>query len=321
MTSMRISILGAGAIGCYLAGRLGAAKATVSVIARGAALDAIRRDGIHVEGQVSAHARIPAATIADAAAADLLVCCVKGYAVGELAPHITRLVAPGGLWVCVMNGIPWWYGDKALEAVDAGGRIRASFPVARTAGCVAYLRSEVLRPGVVAVTGGTGLVLGMPDGSMPPLLTHFAEACSAAGIASKTTDDIRSAVWNKLFGNAGLNPLSAITGFTIEQLLADRELKRLLAEIVSETMTVARAESCKVESDAGQRINAMVPLGAFRTSMLQDVDAGRRIELDSILGAMIEIAGRRGVDVPASRRLYALTRAFALSRGLLPAVN
>ena len=134
---------------------------------------------------------------------------------------------------------------------------------------------------------------------MPPIVTQFAEACTAAGIASTTTDDIRSAVWNKLFGNIAVNPLSAITGYTIAQLLADPELKKLLAELVAETMKVAASDGARIESDVVQRLQVMGSHGAFRTSMLQDVDAGRPIELDGILGAMIEVAGRRGVDVPA----------------------
>jgi 2-dehydropantoate 2-reductase len=315
---MRISILGAGAIGCYFAGRLGQAKADVHVIARGATLDAIRRDGISIEGHVTAHVRPPASTIEEAPAADLLVSCVKAYTIPHLAPHMARLVKPGGLWVCMVNGIPWWYGDRPLDTVDRGGRIRDSFPIARTAGCVAYLRSQTLRPGAVEFTGGTGLIVGMPDGSIPQLLAEAAIHFTAAGIATRATDDIRSAVWNKLFGNVAVNPLSALTGCTVAQLLEDRELRKVLAEVIGETMKVARAEHCAVESDVVQRIQAMAPLGAFRSSMLQDVDTGRPLELDGILGAMIGVAGRCGIEVPASRRLYALVQAFAANRGLMP---
>ena len=316
---MRISILGAGAIGAYLAGRLGAAGGgEVHVIARGAALAAIERDGIAVEGTVAVRAKVSASRIDQAPPADVLISCVKAFAVPDLSAHVKHLVKPDGLWVCVVNGIPWWYGAAPANSVDPGGRIRASFPVARTAGCVAYLRCQVRQPGVVVFSGGSGLIMGLPERSMPPLLDQCAARFVAAGIPAKTTDDIKTAVWNKLFGNVALNPLSAITGFTIRQLLEDPDLNGLMTEMISEAMALADAEGAKAESDPCQRVQAMVALGPFRTSMLQDVDAGRPIELDGILGAMIEVADRRGIDVPACRRVYALARAFASSRGLMP---
>jgi 2-dehydropantoate 2-reductase len=315
---MRISILGAGAIGGYFAGALGAANADVQVIARGETLEAIRRNGVQVEGHVTATARPPAFAIEEAPPADVLVSCVKAHALPGLAAGLAALLKPDGLWLCVVNGVPWWYDDQPLNAVDPGAAIRSAFPIVRTAGGVAYLRCETLRPGVIAYTGGNGLIIGMPSGAMPPLQARLAEVFTAAGIATRTTPDIRSAFWNKLFGNAAMNPLSALTGYTVAQLLADPELKRLLAEMIGETMSVARAEGARIDSTVEQRMQAMTPLGQFRTSMLQDVDASRPIELDGILGAVIEVADRRGVAVPASCRVYALVRAFAASRGLLP---
>ncbi len=318
---MRISILGAGAIGCYFAGQLQASGADVEVIARGVNLDAIRARGIRVTGHVEHDVKVQVALSTHARPADLLVSCTKAFALPALGPDIARILAPGGLWVCMVNGIPWWYGDQPLQSVDPGGLIRAAVSPTRTMGCVAYLRSTLLEPGVAEYTGGKGLVVGMPDRTMPPLLQATADIFTRAGIATTTTPDIRSAVWNKLFGNVVMNPLSAITGLSIEGLLADAELRRLLAEVIKEAMRVATAEGDKVETDVAQRLAYMVPLGAFRTSMLQDVDAGRPIELDAILGAMLEVAGRRAVDVPASRRLYAMVAAFARSRGLMPTAN
>ncbi len=318
---MRIAILGAGAIGCYFSARLSAAGADVTLIARGDALQAIARDGIRVEGQVELAVPVAVTTADDAAAVDLLVSCVKAYAVPQLASRIAALVKPGGLWLCAVNGLPWWYGDRPLAMVDPGGGIRLGCPMGQAAACVAYLRSEVVRPGVISFTGGKGLILGMADGSRHALLADARGSFVAAGIATTLTDDLVSAVWNKLFGNVGLNPISAITGLAADRVLADRELKALLVEITGEAMRVAEAEGARVEDSAGERVGAMTQLGAFRTSMLQDVDAGRAIELDAILGAMIEVAGRRGVEVPASRRTYALVRAFAASRGLMPGLG
>ena len=316
---MRISILGAGAIGGYFAAKLASSGADVQVIARAETLEAIRRNGLRVEGNAEATARPMVVGIDEAQPADLIVTCVKAYSIPPLARDIARLVKPDGLWLSAVNGLAWWYGERPLESVDPGGRIRACFPVRQAASCVTYLAAEVLRPGVIAFIGGKGLILGLPDDRPSPLLDEAARIFTAAGIASTVTDDIRSAIWNKLFGNVGLNPLTAITGLAVDALLADAELKALLTEVTAETMSVAAAEGAALEGDAEGRVAFMARLGAFRTSMLQDADAGRAIELDAILGAMIEVAGRRNVAVQASRRSYALVRAFAASRGLMPA--
>jgi 2-dehydropantoate 2-reductase len=317
---MRIAILGAGAIGCYFAARLGAAGTDVEVIARGETLEAIRRNGICIEGNAEITARPMAMALDEAAPADLLVTCLKAYAIPPLAADIARLIKPGGLWLAAVNGLPWWYGDRPLEAVDPGGRLRAGLPLSKAAGCVAYLAAETLRPGVVAFIGGKGLILGAPDGRAAPLLDAAAQAFTAAGIDATVTGDIRSAVWNKLFGNVGLNPLTAMTGLTVDLFLADADLKALLLEITQEAMAVAVAEGAVLESTAAQRVAVMDRLGAFRTSMLQDAEAGRALELDAILAALIEVADRRAIAVPACRRTWALVRAFATSRGLLPPV-
>lgn len=315
---MRISILGAGAIGCYLAAQLHASRADVEVIARGATFDAIRRDGIRIEGQIALDARVAVTTIEASAPADILITCLKAYAIPGLSASIGKLVKPHGLWICAVNGLPWWYGNRRLDAVDPSGVIRATFANERTAGCVAYLASEVLSPGVISFNSGKGMIVGMADGSGSSRLDATAHAFTAAGIPTSVTSDIRSAVWNKLFGNVGLNPLTALTGLTTDLLLSDPELKALLTETIAEAMTVARAEGVEVESDAARRVAFMDRLGAFRTSMLQDADASRPLELDAILGAMLEIAARCNIDVPACRRLYAITAAFARSRGMMP---
>ncbi len=215
---MRISILGAGAIGCYFAARLAASGAEVQVIARGETLEAIRRNGVRIEGNADVSARPMALAIGDARPADLLVTCVKAHALPQLAPSIARLVKPDGLWLCAVNGLPWWYGEPPLTAVDPGGCIRAGFPVDRAASCVAYLAAEVLRPGVIAFVGGKGLILGTPNDRPSALLDEAAHSFTAAGITSSVSDDIRSAIWNKLFGNVGLNPLTAMTGLSVDKV-------------------------------------------------------------------------------------------------------
>jgi 2-dehydropantoate 2-reductase len=316
---MRISILGAGAIGCYLAASLHAAGAEVRLIARGLAFDAIQRGGIRVEGDVTHTARVVVDRMESAAPSDVLISCVKAYALPDLSGDIARLCKPDGLWVCAVNGLPWWYSDQPLSSVDPGGLIRAAFPVERTVSCVVYVASEVTSPGAITVSSTRGLSVGMADGGDHSMLARVAAQFQSAGIATTITRDARSAVWNKLFGNIGMNTISALTGYTADRVLADPELKRLLIEVITEAMLVAAAEGATIESDAIRRVAVMGRLGAFRTSMLQDVEADRPLELDAILGAMLEVAGRRSVEVPASRRLYALLSAFAQTRGLLPA--
>ncbi|NOT71738.1 MAG: 2-dehydropantoate 2-reductase [Hyphomicrobium sp.] len=315
---MRISILGAGAIGCYFAARLAASGAEVQVIARGETLEAIRRNGVRIEGNADVAARPMAFAIEDARPADLLVTCVKAYALPQLAPSVARLVKPEGLWLSAVNGLPWWYGDRPLAAVDPGGQIRASFSMERAASCVAYLAAEVLRPGVIAFVGGKGLILGTPTDRPSALLDEAAAAFTAAGIASSVSDDIRSALWNKLFGNVGLNPLTAMTGLSVDKFLADIELKTMLIEITGEAMRVAEAGRRPTREHGDRTCRGNVSPRRVPTSMLQDADAGRAIELDAILGALLEVADRRCIAVPTSRRAYALVRGFALSRGLLP---
>ncbi len=317
--AMRIIVIGAGAVGTYIAAKLASAKADVGIVARGRTLDAIRARGIRVEGNEQIATTVHATVAGDAGPGDLVISCVKAFALPAVATDIAGLLLPGGSWMCVVNGLPWWYGVTPLQSVDPDGRIRALIPVERIIGCAAYLRSEVLEPGVVSYTGGRGLIVGQADGSRHASLASFTEMASVADLAVALTDDIRTAVWNKFFGNVALNPVTALAGCTVEQTLADPGLRQVLLDVTGEAMAVALAEGAVVESDVAARVAAMAPLGAFRTSMLQDVDAGRTIELDAILGALIEVADRAGVAVPASRRLYAEVRAFARSRGLMPA--
>lgn len=312
---MRIALIGAGAIGCYVAARLATVGSKLEVIARGETLAAIRENGIRIEGLTDLKVRPVAVSLDEAGPADVLISCVKAYAVPILAADLRRIVRPGGLWICAVNGLPWWYGAAPLESVDPGGRIRAGFSLAEAAVGVVHIAAELLRPGVTVYRSGRGLVLGGP--ATTPVLAETSALLAAAGLSGELAPDIKSVIWNKLYGNVGLNPLTALTGLTVDRFLADAELKALLTEITAESMAVARADGAIPEYSPPARVEIIGRLGAFRTSMLQDADAGRAIELDAILGSVIEVAGRHGIDVPASRRTYALVRAFAASRGLL----
>lgn len=307
---MRIAIIGAGAIGCYLAAKLAAAGETVMLVARGAALAAIRRDGLRVTGAQAITARpavIDAAAIGGQAPADLVMTCVKAYAAADVAPLAAALAGERGVWLPVLNGLPWWYRTRdghALDAVDPGERIAGVLGRERVIGSAAYLRSESRGPGVVDYNGGKGLVIGGAGGIAAGMLERVAGVLTRAGVATTVTADVRSAVWSKLYGNISLNPLSAITGLTVTGMLADARLRGRLLAAVRETQAIAEAEGAVVDMTAEARVAGMAVLGAFRTSMLQDLDAGRPLEIGAILAAPLEVARRHAIAAPELTRLH-----------------
>lgn len=307
---MRIAVIGAGAIGCYLAAKLAAAGEDVVVVARGATRDAIRRDGIRVTGTETVSVRPETLDVAAADRAetvDLVMTCVKAYSSSDVAPVVAQLIGARGVWVPVLNGLPWWYrarGGDCLETVDPGGRIARQIGSDRVIGSVAYLRSETTGPGAILYTGGRGLVLGAVGGVRDDAVRRAAEVLSPAGVPATIVPDIRSAVWSKLYGNISLNPLSAITGLTVSEMLADAGLRERLVRAVEETQSIAEAEGAAVEMTAEARVSGMAVLGPFRTSMLQDRDAGRPLEIDAILAAPLEVARRHGIATPELSRLH-----------------
>lgn len=324
---MRVVLIGAGAIGGYLAAKLATAGSDITVLARDATLDALRRKGIEVRGIESISAPIRAvADVDEAGPADLVVTCLKGYSIPRLAPAIRRLLGAHGVWLSALNGLPWWYGEGLaaplsgiiLQSVDPHGTIAATIGPGRTLGGVLYLRSEVLEPGVVSYSGGRGLVIGEPDGSASSRLSQVCQLFQGAGVKAQDTANIRAAVWSKLFGNVSMNPLSALTGLTADRILDDPVLRRFMAEVMEETQRLAAAVGQPPEMTVDQRLTQMRELGQFRTSMLQDALAGRPLEHDAIIGSVVELGRRSGVPMPKTELLFALIRSFAETRGLLP---
>lgn len=323
---MRIAIIGAGAIGSYLAGRLAAVGSDVVVIARGRQRDAIAAEGVRITGQRPGHGRPRlSAGAREAGPCDLVVSCVKAFQIAGIVDDVRNLMGASGRWLCLINGVPWWYGaaappplgDVEIAAVDPGRRIQHAIDRARVIGSVAYLRCEVTAPGVVDFTGGSGLVIGSVQGAATPL-EPIASVLSKADIATKATDDVRSAAWNKLIGNVTLNPLSVVTGLTVDRMLSDPAHRATITAIVRETHRLMRALGHMPDSNPEARVRAMEPLGAFRTSTLQDADAGRPLEIDAIITAPVEIAALLGIDVPVMRALERQVRDHARRRGLLP---
>jgi len=324
---MRIAIVGAGAIGSYLAGRLAAAGSDVVLVARGRQREVIGAQGVRITGTRPAAARPRVVAGArEAGPCDIVVSCVKAYQVAGIVDELRTAMGRHGRWLCLLNGIPWWYTavaptplrDVAIAAVDPERRIGASFDMARVVGCAAYLRCEVIAPGVVEFTGGRGLEIGhLTDRA--PSLEPIAGTLTAAGVATRPTSDIASSVWNKLIGNVAINPLSVVTGLTVEGMLSDPMHRATVTAIAREMHTLMHVLGHRPDSDPEARVRAMEALGAFRSSTLQDADAGRPLEIGAIISAPVEIATRIGVDAPVMRALEQNVRAFADHRGLLRA--
>ncbi len=326
---MKVCIVGAGAIGGYIGTRLArAGQAEVSALARGATLQALRTQGWRTQlgdqlWQAPARAEADAAVLGRQ---DLVVIAVKGPALSALAPALAPLVGPETRLLPAMNGVPWWFGhrlpslgDAPLHSVDPGGRILAALPAPQVIGCVVHISSSAPEPGLVLHQRGHGLIVGEPGGGHSARVQVVADLLAAAGFEVTHSERLRWDLWYKLWGNLTMNPVSAITGATIDHILADAELREFCSAAMREAAAVGERIGCAIEQTPEDRHAVTAKLGAFRTSMLQDVDAGRAIELDSIVAAVLEIGRRIGVATPHIAALLGLTRVFAQQRGLYSA--
>lgn len=325
---MKVCIVGAGAIGGFIGCRLAhAGQAQVSALARGATLQALQVHGwrLQMDGerwQVPAQA---AASAADLGPQDLVIIAVKGPALPALAPTLAPLIGAQTLVLPAMNGVPWWFGqgvaavgDAPLQSVDPGGVIAAALPGERVVGCVVHASTAQPEPGLVQHQRGQGLIVGEPRGGRSDRVQAVADLLAQAGFDVTHSDNVRYDIWYKLWGNLTMNPVSAITGATIERILADPEVRAFCSGAMREAAAIGERIGCTIAQTPEDRHAVTAKLGAFRTSMLQDVDAGRAIELDSIVGAVHELGQRTGVDTPNVSALLGLTRLFARVRGLYP---
>jgi 2-dehydropantoate 2-reductase len=316
---MKIGIIGAGAIGGWIAARLALAGNEVSMLARGETLEALR-SGLSIrEGEVSERAQVR--TSADPASIgpqDLLVIAVKAPALAEVALRLAPMIGPETLILPMLNGVPWWFLDgEPLSSVDAGGQIAASIPVSQLIGCVVHAACRRTGPAAVEVAHADKLILGEPQGGTSERIQLLADLFEPAGIRAEVSDNVRRAIWYKLWGNMTMNPLSALTGATADRLLTNDGLKPFILACMAEAAAVGAAIGCPISESGEDRMAVTARLGAFKTSMLQDVEAGRTIELEALVGAPREIGRRVGVPAPNIDTLYAITRLMAESRGLL----
>ncbi|MEO8297648.1 MAG: 2-dehydropantoate 2-reductase [Burkholderiales bacterium] len=323
----KICIVGAGAIGGFIGTRLAAAGREVAALARGATLDALRRDGWRMEtaeGPVRGPARA-SDSAAELGVQDLVIVAVKGPALTAVALNIAPLLGPHTLVLPAMNGVPWWFCHEVagfpggpLQSVDPGGTIAAAIPFEQTLGCVVHASAASPEPGLVQHRMGRGLIVGEPRGGHSARAQAVVDLLAQAGFQATQSVDVRRDIWYKLWGNLTMNPVSAITGATIDRLLADPLVRGFCSAAMQEAAAIGERIGCQVAEGAEDRHAVTARLGAFKTSMLQDVEAGRAIELDAIVGAVYEIGERLGQPMPNIGGLLGLTRLFARTRGLYP---
>jgi 2-dehydropantoate 2-reductase len=315
---MKIAVFGAGAIGGYIAAKLGGAGHEVSVVARGAHLRAMRERGLVLEeGGTARTLRLNATDRAEELGPqDLVVIATKAHALPEAAPAIASLVGADSVLLPAQNGIPWWLPYRAgaplegrrIAAADPDGSLARWLDPARVVGCVVYMAADVPEPGRVRFFGGNLLILGEPDGSTSPRLMRLSGLFAASGIKIETTQRIRDAVWMKLWGNVAFNPLSVLTGASMSRMAEDPGVHSVLRAMMLECQAVAERLGVRFDRDVEARIEAARRLGDFKTSMLQDFEAGRSLEIEPLVGAVIELGRDVGVATPMLEAIDALTR-------------
>jgi 2-dehydropantoate 2-reductase len=314
---MRIAIVGAGAIGGYLGVKLALAGAEVSLIARGPHLEAILRDGLAVEyADGSRELARPAMATADMAAAgpqDVVIAAVKAQALPAVVGPMRALYGRDTAVVFAQNGIPWWYflrhggphEGRRVEAVDPGGQIAAAVEIERVIGCVIYPAGAIVRPGVIRHIEGNRFTLGEPDGSQSARLLALSQLFGQAGLKAPARSDIRSEIWIKLWGNLSFNPISALTRATLDRIIADPLARALASAMMAEAQAVAERLDIRFPLSIDRRIRMAEGIGAHRTSMLQDIEAGRATEADALVGAVAELGRLVEVPTPHIDAIYA----------------
>jgi 2-dehydropantoate 2-reductase len=314
----RIGVVGAGAIGGWIAARLGQAGEPVSVLARGETLDALQRDGLHLtQGTSVSEAEVRASgDPAELGPHDVLVIAVKAPALADAAEAARPMIGPETLIVPMLNGVPWWFTPEPLASVDPGGRIAAALPHAQVVGTVVHAACSRPAPNQVVVKHADKLILGEPGSGPSERISELAALFGNAGIRVEVSDNVRRAIWYKLWGNATINPLSALTRSTADRLLAEPAVRAWMLEAMAELAAVGAAIGCPIRESGTDRMAVTAKLGAFKSSMLQDVEAGRPIELEALLGAPREIALRVGIPTPQLDRIYGVTRLMAERLGI-----
>ncbi len=297
-------------------------------MARGATLAALREHGWRMNtssGLVQGRAARLSDEPSEIGVQDLVVIAVKGPALTQVAGGIAPLLGPETLVLPAMNGVPWWFCQGVegftggpLDSVDPGGAVAEAIPFEQVLGCVVHASTSVAEPGLVQHKVGQGLIVGEPGGGESKRAQRVVDLLTDGGFEVKHSTDVRFDIWYKLWGNLTMNPVSAITGATIDRLLDDPLVRGFCSAAMMEAAAIGARIGCAIEQSAEDRHAITAKLGAFKTSMLQDVEAGRPIELDAIVGAVAEIGRRLGESTPNIDALLGLTRVFGQVHGLYP---
>ena len=325
---MKVLIVGAGAVGAYIGARLTLIGVDVTLVARGPQLEAIRERGVQVQsatGDFQARPKI-CATLAEVGPVDVAFLGVKAHSLPQLAPQMKAVLAPNTIVVSTQNGVPWWFFENfagdwnglRLERVDPGGLISAAIEARRVIGSIVYFSTEVTAPGIIRHIEGNRISLGEPDGTRSERLRQIADALVTSGLRAPITAHIRNEIWVKLLGNVAFNPLSALTGATLGQMVRDPDVSNLAREIMREAQAVAARLGLDLPISIEQRMEGAKKVGEHKTSMLQDLEAHRPLELEAIVGAIVELGQRIGVPMPHTRTIYSATKLLAECRNLTP---
>ncbi len=326
---MKIAIVGAGAIGGYLGAKLALAGEDVTFIARNKNLAAINANGFRLrleDGSEQRAAKVRAVqNMADAGVQDAVLLTLKAHQVRDVLPGLRALFGPHTMVVSMLNGVPWWYFHKLagpyegrqLDSVDPGGVIASHIEPERVIGSVVYPAAELVEPGVVRVIEGNRFTLGEPNGTRSPRVEALSQAMMRAGFKSPVSKDIRAEIWVKLWGNLSFNPISALTHATLQDICRHPPSRELAAKMMREGQAVAEALGVIFKITLDQRMAGAEAVGAHKTSMLQDVEHGRALELDALVGSVIELGRITGTPTPTIDAIYAA--ASLLSTTLLEA--
>jgi len=323
---MKFLIVGAGAVGAYIGARMAHAGFDVTLFARGPHLHAMQERGVLVksnQGDFEARPAV-AGSLAEVGPVDVVILAVKAHSLPQLAPQLKPMLRTDTVVVSTQNGIPWWYflgfgGEfegMRLEHVDPGGVIAEAIEGSSVLGAIVYFSTETLAPGVIQHIDGNRISLGEPDGTRSDRCRRMAEALIASGLRCPVTTRIRQEILVKLLGNASFNPVSALTRATLVQMVRDPGVSTVIRNIMQEVEAVSRKLGMTLPVSIDQRMAGAEKVGEHKTSMLQDLEAGRPLELDALVGAVVELGDRVGVSMTHTRTVYHCAKLLARSRDL-----
>ncbi len=324
---MRICVIGAGAIGGLLGAKLVRAGNHVTLIDQGAHLAAIKRNGLKLIWEDGdEYVARPALATDDLSAAgpqDIIVLALKAHYLEQIAPDIDGLLGPDTMIVTVQNGIPWWYFHRIggpldgtrLETVDPGGVLEKNIDSGRIIGCVVYPAASIPEPGIIQHVEGDRLPVGELDGQLTPRVQRLHDTLVEAGFRSRILDDIRSEIWLKAWGNLSFNPISALTHATLAEICQAPETRHLAAEMMREAQEIGEKLGATFRHTIEKRIAGAEGVGAHKTSMLQDVEFGRSLEIEALIGSVLELGRLTDTPTPSIAAVYACTK--LLNRSIL----